>query len=135
MKVLLVGAGGQGAPCASILAHDPDVSAVILGDIDLDLANKVKDRIGNDKITALRLDAADVDELQEAAEGVDAIINLTVIRFCPNVMRAALNNGAHYVDTATDEPIGGQLLRGEPLHLDQEFKDAGLTHHSSHYLW
>jgi saccharopine dehydrogenase-like NADP-dependent oxidoreductase len=42
-------------------------------------------------------------------------------------MQAALNNGAHYVDTATDEPIWGQLLRGEPLYLDQEFKDAGLT--------
>ena len=40
MKVLLVGAGGQGAPCASILAADPDVTAVILGDIDLDLANE-----------------------------------------------------------------------------------------------
>jgi saccharopine dehydrogenase (NAD+, L-lysine-forming) len=127
MKVLLVGAGGQGAPCASILAADPDVSAVILGDIDLGLANKVKDRIGGDKITAVRLDAGDVDELQEAARGVDAVINLTVIRFNPNIMQAALTNGAHYVDTATDEPIWGQLLRGERLYLDQEFKDAGLT--------
>lgn len=127
MKVLLVGAGGQGAPCASILAHDPDVSAVVLGDIDLDLANKVKDRIGSDKITTVRLDAGNVEELEQAAQGVDAVINLTVIRFCPNIMRAALNNGAHYVDTATDEPIWGQLLRGEPLYLDQEFKDAGLT--------
>ena len=127
MRILLVGAGGQGAPCASILAADPDVSAVILGDIDLDLANRVKDRIGSDKITAVRLDAGDVDELQQAAQGVDVVINLTVIRFNPNIMQAALNSGAHYVDTATDEPIWGQLLRGEPLYLDQEFQDAGLT--------
>jgi saccharopine dehydrogenase (NAD+, L-lysine-forming) len=127
MKVPLVGAGGQGAPCASILASDPEVSAILLGDIDLDLANKVKDRIESDKIAAVRLDAGDVDELQAAARGVDAVINLTVIRFNPNIMQAALNNGAHYVDTATDEPIWGQLLRGEPLYLDQEFKDAGLT--------
>jgi saccharopine dehydrogenase (NAD+, L-lysine-forming) len=127
MKVLLIGAGGQGAPCASILASDPDVSAVVLGDIDLDLANRVKDRIGSDKITALRLDAGNVEEIERAAQGVDAVINLTVLRFNANIMQAALNNGAHYVDTATDEPIWGQLLRGEPLYLDQEFKDAGLT--------
>ena len=127
MKVLLVGAGGQGAPCASILASDPDVSAVVPGDIDLDLADKVKNRIGSDKITAVRLDAGDVEDIQEAAQGVDAVINLTVLRFNPNIMQAALNNGAHYVDTATDEPIWSQLLKGEPLYLDQEFKDAGLT--------
>jgi saccharopine dehydrogenase-like NADP-dependent oxidoreductase len=103
------------------------VSDVVLGDIDLDLANRVKDRIGSEKITAVRLDAGDVDAVQGAARGVDAVINLTVIRFNPNIMQAALDNGAHYVDTATDEPIWGQLLRGEPLYLDQEFKDAGLT--------
>jgi saccharopine dehydrogenase (NAD+, L-lysine-forming) len=127
MKVLLVGAGGQGAPCASILAHDPDISAVILGDIDPDLANRVKDRIGSDKITAMRLDAGDVGQLQAAARGVDAVINLTVLRFNPNIMQAALHSGAHYVDTATDEPIWSQLLKGEPLYLDREFKEAGLT--------
>ena len=35
-KVLIVGAGAQGAPCASILARDKDVSEIVLGDIDLD---------------------------------------------------------------------------------------------------
>ncbi len=91
------------------------------------MADKVKGRIGSDKITAVRLDAGDAEDIQEAAQGVDAVINLTVLRFNPNIMQAALSNGAHYVDTATDEPIWGQLLKGEPLYLDQEFKDAGLT--------
>ena len=91
------------------------------------MADKVKNRIGSDKITAVRLDAGDVEEIQGAAQGVDVVINLTVLRFNPNIMQAALNNGAHYVDTATDEPIWSQLLKGEPLYLDQEFKDAGLT--------
>ena len=50
MRVLIVGAGGQGAPCASILARDSDVSSITLGDIDLDLANRVKGRVGSDKI-------------------------------------------------------------------------------------
>lgn len=44
MKVLVIGAGGQGGPCASILARDKDISGIVLGDIDIDLVNKVKDK-------------------------------------------------------------------------------------------
>jgi len=34
-KVLIVGAGAQGGPCASVLAGDEDVAEIRLGDIDL----------------------------------------------------------------------------------------------------
>ena len=76
MRVLVVGAGGQGAPCASILAKDKEVSAVVLGDIDVDLLSKVKDRIRSDKIETIQLDAGQIEEIEMAATGVDAIINL-----------------------------------------------------------
>ena len=33
--ILVVGAGGQGAPCASILARDDQFSEIRLGDVDL----------------------------------------------------------------------------------------------------
>lgn len=32
-KVLVVGAGAQGAPCASILARDTDVAEIVLGNV------------------------------------------------------------------------------------------------------
>ena len=66
-KVLIVGAGAQGGPCASILSRDDDVSEIILGDIDLDLAKKVKEKIKSDKITAVRLDAGKIDDIEQAA--------------------------------------------------------------------
>ena len=53
-KVLVIGAGAQGAPCASILARDRDVSEIVLGDIDVGLANKVKEKIGSDKIAPVK---------------------------------------------------------------------------------
>jgi len=127
MKVLIVGAGGQGAPCASILARGGGVSSIVLGDIDLDLANQVKERIGSDKITTIELDAGSIGEIERAAQGVDVVINLTLIRFNRNVMRAALNSGAHYVDTALGEPVWDQFVAGEPIFLDREFTEAGLT--------
>ena len=34
-KVLVIGAGAQGGPCASILSRQEDVSKIVLGDIDV----------------------------------------------------------------------------------------------------
>ena len=62
MKVLVVGAGAQGAPCASILSNDGDTSAIVLADIDLGLATKVKDKIKSDKIMVKRVDAEETEQ-------------------------------------------------------------------------
>lgn len=57
-KILIVGAGGQGGPCASILSRIKDVSEIRLGDINVDLAQKVADKIDSPKLTPLELDAS-----------------------------------------------------------------------------
>lgn len=136
-KILIVGAGAQGGPCASILARDREISEIVLGDIDLDLANRVKEKIGSDKITAMKVDAGKIDDIERAAEGADAIINLTLTAFDVNIMRGALKCGAHYVDTSFGEPslldirardnILSQIIEKRPLGLDSEFREAGLT--------
>jgi saccharopine dehydrogenase-like NADP-dependent oxidoreductase len=137
MKVLIVGAGAQGGPCASALTRDSDTSEIILGDIDFDLANKVKEKIGSEKITTVKVDAGNVEDIEKAAKGADVIINLTLTAFNPNVMKAALKVGAHYVDTSFGEPslmdirardnILAQIIEKRPIELDCEFRDAGLT--------
>jgi len=127
MKVLIVGAGAQGGPCASILARDKDVSKIVLGDINLGLADKVKNKINSNKITTVKLDAGKVEDIERAAQGVDVIINLTLVRFNAKIMKAAVNSGAHYVDAAMDYPLWAQLTENQPLDLDDEFKKAGLT--------
>jgi len=104
---------GQGGPCASILARDKDVSEVVLGDIDIDLANKTKNKIRSDKVTAVKLDAGKVENIKNAGRGADVIINLTLIQFNANVMQAAVESGAHYVDTATGDPVWTQLMKGQ----------------------
>jgi len=129
-KVVIIGAGGQGAPCASILARDESVSEIVIGDIDIELVNKVKGKIQSDKINAAKTDAGKADDLERVIKGADAVINLTLPRFNMNIMRAALRSGAHYVDTAFCDsaiPFEAQLAKHEPLELDDEFKKAGLT--------
>ena len=128
-KVLVLGAGAQGGPCASILARDKDVSAIVLADINIDLANKVKDKIKSDKITTMKVDAGKIEDIEKAASGVDAIINLALPRFNPNVLKAALSSKAHYADAALSMfgPTWNQLIQNKPLEFDNEFKEAGLT--------
>jgi len=126
-KVLVVGAGAHGAPCASILARETDVAEIVLGDIDLDVANKVKDKIKSSKISTMKIDVVKIEDLDRGAKGADVVINLTLSRLNANIMKAALRNGAHYVDTAFDEPIWPQIIEKQPLEFDNEFKEAGLT--------
>jgi len=128
MKFLVVGAGGQGAPCATMLSRDPEVSKTVLADINGELLEKVSKKIGSEKVTTMRLDAGNLDELMKAAKGVDAIINLTHIRFNSNIMKTTLKSKAHYVDTALDyDGIWKQLVENKPLEYDEEFKKTGLT--------
>ena len=127
LKFLIVGSGGQGAPCASILSKDSEVSEIVLADIDLELAKKVAKKIGSDKITTMRVDAGNFNDLLKVAKGVDALINLTLPQFNSNIKEAAVKSGAHYVDTAFDETTWNQLVENKPLEFDEDFKKAGLT--------
>lgn len=136
-KILIVGAGAQGGPCASILSREKDMSEIVLGDIDLELTKKAKEKIKSDKIIPIKLDAGNVDDVTRAAKGVDVIINLTLTEFDMPIMKAALNSGVHYVDTSFGEPslmdiqardnILAQIIEKRPLSFDKEFKNAGLT--------
>jgi len=112
-KVVINRGWGQGGPCASILARDKDVSEVVLGDIDVDLANKARNKIRSDKVTTVKLDAGKVEDIKNAGKGADVIINLTLIQFNANVMQAAVESGAHYVDTATGDPVWTLLMKGQ----------------------
>jgi saccharopine dehydrogenase-like NADP-dependent oxidoreductase len=121
-KILVIGAGGQGGPCAAILARDEQVSEIRLGDINFELAAKVAEKIGSSKVKPLKLNAADKEAVIAAAEGVDAVVNLTLIEFNDNILEAALSTKSHYVDTACDYSYLRQMVENKPLKYSNEFK-------------
>lgn len=126
-KVLIIGAGAQGGPCASILAGESDVNEIRLGDIDLAVSKSVTEKIRSTKIKPFRLDASKVYEVAAAAEGVDVIINLTLLQFNEAIMTAALAVKAHYVDTAcTTQFLEGWAAGVEPKY-QREFSNIGVT--------
>ena len=127
-KVLIIGAGAQGGPCASIMAKDGSISEIRLGDFDISLAQAVQKKIGSSKVKAMQLDAGNLDAVTKAAEGVDAVINLTLSEFNDIIIKAAAKNNNHYVDTSSNETYRSQLLEGKrPLNLEEDFKTIGKT--------
>jgi saccharopine dehydrogenase (NAD+, L-lysine-forming) len=126
-KVLVVGAGAQGGPCASILAGEHNVDEIRLGDINLEIAKQVSAKIGSDKVHPIKLDASIQDDLIAAADDVDVILNFTLIKFNEIIMKAALTAHAHYVDTACSSKFLEDWITHDGPELHRDFKAIGKT--------
>jgi len=126
-KVLIVGAGAQGGPCAAILAGEESIVEIRLGDINFDLSREVAQRINSEKIKPIALDASNIDELITAAEGVDVILNFTLIEFNDLIMQSALACHTHYVDTACSLAFLSRWITDQEPKYHQEFKGIGKT--------
>lgn len=127
VKVLVIGAGAQGGPCASILAGEESVDKIRLGDINLDTAQKVAAKIGSPKIQAFKLDAGNLNEAVTAASGVDVILNFTLIKLNLIIMKAALAVKAHYVDTACSGEFLEEWIKLDEPKLHADFVKSGKT--------
>ena len=130
MKVLIVGAGGQGGACASILARQDAVEEIRLVDLKEETAQAVAKQIGSPKVKTGAVNATDPDDVARAAEGVDVVVDMVMPWMVTYVMKGALKAKANYINTAFDDPYWDEFLEGraiEDLTLCKEFKEAGLT--------
>jgi len=125
MKITVIGAGVQGSTIASFLTKSPEVAEINCSDISLDRVRSLTKKLESDKISARRVDAANVDELLKATKGADVVINAALPKYNLKIMDAALKSGAHYVDLATDTPVKTCILK--ELELSRKWEDAGLT--------
>lgn len=58
MKVrALGGAGQEGSQTVRDLVGSTQVDSIVIGDLDLDAANRLKQEIGGDKVSAVQIDA------------------------------------------------------------------------------
>lgn len=130
MKVLIVGAGGQGGACASILARQAGIEEIRLVDLKEETAAAVAEHINRPIVTTGAVDATDPNSVAAAAEGVDVVVDMVMPWMATYVMKGALKANANYINTAFDDPYWDEFLQGKSvseLTLCKEFKDAGLT--------
>lgn len=124
MKVIVLGAGLQGIATAMDLAWNENMEAVTIADYEFKRAEKVAN-ICNEKygpkVTPIKLDVSDFDNLVETIKPFDVVINVVNYYWNVHVMKACLKAKKHYMD------LGGLYVESvNQLKLDQDFKDAGL---------
>ena len=78
MRVLIVGAGGQGGACASILSRQECIEEIRLVDLKESIAKEVADQIGSSKIKTGAVDATNSEDIARAAGGVDIIVDMVM---------------------------------------------------------
>lgn len=130
MKVLIVGAGGMGAACASILSRQEMVEEIRLADLDIKNSERIANQINSPKVVPYEVNALDTDNIAERAKGVDVVIDMVLPWMVPYVMKGALKAGCNYINTAFDAPYWDELKQSKPIEeltLAKEFKEANLT--------
>jgi saccharopine dehydrogenase (NAD+, L-lysine-forming) len=129
MRVLQLGVGSVGEVTARTVAAVPEVSAVVLADIDEARTRAVAGKLPPGKAETLQLDVHDREALVQALAGVDLVINGLIPEINLDVMAACLEAGTHYLDMAAAGPrdVVGTADIDEELALHDEFRKAGLT--------
>ena len=131
-KVIIVGAGAQGNVICGILAKAPEVSEIMLVDLDIERASEVAEYINSDKIQVETADASDKSQLAAlfAKGSYDLVVNATLMTFNRQIIEAALESESHYIDMASDEFLpekDGKQYLVEQLEYAEEFEAKGLT--------
>ncbi|HEY5658727.1 MAG TPA: saccharopine dehydrogenase NADP-binding domain-containing protein [Myxococcota bacterium] len=129
MRVLQLGVGSVGEVTARTVAAEPEISSVVLADIDEERTAAVAAKLPAGKAKTLQLDVSDKGALLRALADADFVINGLIPEFNLDVMNACLESGTNYLDMAAGGPrdIVGTADVDEQLALDAEFKKKGLT--------
>ncbi len=123
MKILAIGgSGGMGRFAVAAAQHFDHVEQIVVADLNADSAHSFASQM-NHKVSAMHLDVADADALQNAMSGIDVVVNTCgpFYRFGVPVLQAAIDAQCHYLDICDDwEPTVAML------ELDQAAKAAGI---------
>jgi saccharopine dehydrogenase-like NADP-dependent oxidoreductase len=137
MRILVVGAGGVGAAFAAIASRRRFFESMVLADLDVDRARRVVGRVGDDRMSAVRLDASDSSAVEGAigASHADAVLNAADPRFVMPIFEACFRAGVTYLDMAMslsqphpDRPHEevGVKLGDQQFAVAQQWEDRGL---------
>jgi saccharopine dehydrogenase (NAD+, L-lysine-forming) len=129
MRVLQLGVGSVGEVTARTVAAEPEVSTMVLADIDEERTQAVAKKLPAGKAETLQLDVTDAGALRRVLADTDLVINGLIPEYNMGLMAACLETNTNYLDMAAGGPrdIVGTADVDEQLALDGEFKKKGLT--------
>jgi lysine 6-dehydrogenase len=121
----VLGAGRQGTAAAYDLARWGEAEQVLLADRDLEIAQRAAQRVnqlvGKTPAEAVRLDVTDVQLVEQALTGVDAVLSAVPYPYNLSLTRVALRVKAHMCDLGGHTGIARQQHR-----FDTQARAAGI---------
>jgi lysine 6-dehydrogenase len=124
MRFLVLGAGLQGFAAALDLARTPDVTEVVVADVDGERARRFAERLqgGPAAVRAETIDVANEPRLAARMAGFDVVISAVPYFLNTRLTRAAIEAGVSFCD------LGGNTdIVREQEKLDPEAREAGVT--------
>ncbi len=115
----ILGAGMQGTCAAYDLAKFADPESIVMGDQDLDHAQRNADRVnslvGRNICTAKQVDALDPESLHRFLEGADMLLSCVPYWMHPRVAAVAIRAKTHMVDMGGDTNVTWETLKHDEL--------------------
>jgi len=121
---VLGGCGAVGSIAVTTLASSDVFSEIIIGDINIEKAEKLASELDAEKISAVKVDALDLDSIKRAIKGSSVVLNCIgpFYKFGPVVLRATIDSGINYVDICDDFDATEKELA-----MDKDAKKAGIS--------
>jgi saccharopine dehydrogenase (NAD+, L-lysine-forming) len=121
--VVLGGCGAVGRHTVRTLSHSKDVDEVVIADINLDLAEKMAEEMG-EKVSAAKVNANDTESIRNAIRNSDVVVNTIgpYYLFEKKILQTVIDEGINYVDICDD--TGATY---DALALDEKAKTKGVT--------
>jgi lysine 6-dehydrogenase len=121
MRIAVIGAGAMGRWCVKGLARSKDVNEIVIGDIQIDAAERLAAGDSDDKARAVAVDAMDEAAVADMLCGCDAVVNAAQHTCVTSSMKGALRARVPYTD------LGGFFhLTRRQFDLHDAFVAAGV---------
>jgi len=131
MRFLVLGAGLQGSACAYDLLQNPDVTRVVVADLQITRLPPFLERHREDpRLELVIADARDSDQLRDVLKAVDCCLNALPYYFNLEVATHAVSAGVHYADLGGNTAIVFQQLQLDEIARSRKaiaIPDCGLA--------
>ena len=121
---VLGGCGAVGSLAVTMLASTDVFSKIVIGDIDIEKAEKLASELDSEKVSAVKVDALNSDSITRAIKDSSVVLNCIgpFYKFGPLVLKATIDSGVNYVDICDDFDATEKLLA-----MDKDAKKAGIS--------
>jgi len=120
MRILVLGGtGAMGSETTKDLVNTSDFSDIVIGDIAVERTKEFISKLGDERLSVVRVDASNIDELVGAMKGFDIVACALPFKYDFNVTKACIKAGINGIDLSAEE---------NQFALDGEAKKAGITY-------